>query len=89
MPFDCEDEEMWEAATYALVPLAEERWKIPDRSGKLLLVLHEDLKSRAISGPGSSVTSEGAHELACRFGRNKREMILECISLQISIQWFK
>lgn len=83
MPFDCEDEEMWEAATYALVPLAEERWKIPDRSGKLLLVLHEDLKSRAISGPGSSVTSEGVHELACRFGRNKREMILEWVRLNL------
>ena len=83
MPYDFEDPEMWEAATYALLPLSEEQWREPDRSGKLVLTVHRELTRYVLSCGGKDFSEAKVVELADRFSRNKREMVMEWVRLNL------
>ena len=83
MLYEFDDPEMWEAATYALLPLSEEQWREPDRSGKLVLTVHKELEPYVLSCPGKSMTDAKVVELAGRFSRNKREMVMEWVRLNL------
>ena len=75
---------MWEAATYAVVPLVEERWTDPDRSQKLTLVIHPDLLSQSLVCTGDQITTKLIDETALKYKRNVREMLMEWIRMNLS-----
>ena len=84
MPYDCSNREMWEAATYAVVPLDESRWSTPDQSRGLALVVHPDLLSQTMVCPGSHISHSLIERLSKRYKRIKREMVLEWVRVNLS-----
>ena len=91
MPHDFHNREMWECATYAVVPLEEKRWSAPDGSRGLSLAVHQDLMLQTLICPGARISSVLIRELAKKYQRNKREMVMEWIRLNLSdlLPYFK
>ena len=84
MPYSVERREMWEAATYAVVPLSEEKWADPEHSRKLSLVVHPDLLHQTLQCTGDQITMALIEETSNRYGRNVREMIMEWVRMNLS-----
>ena len=84
MPFEFNNREMWEAATYAVVPLDEGRWSVPDQSRGLTLTIHPDLMHQTLICPADRISSSVIEKLATRHRRIKREMVLEWVRVHLS-----
>ena len=84
MPYDYRRREMWEAATYAVVPLSEEKWADPEQTRKLALVIHPDLLPQTLVCTGDQITMQLIDDTALKFGRNVREMLMEWIRMNLS-----
>ena len=84
MPYDHTEREMWEAATYCQIPLSEEKWSDPDSTCKLTLVVHPEMMSQTLSCSGDQICNEIIAEVATKFCRNKRELVLEWVRTHLS-----
>ena len=91
MPYDFHNREMWECATYAMVPLDERRWSDPDGSRSLSLTVHQELMLQTLICPAHRISSVIIKEVAAKYQRNKREMVMEWVRMNLSnlLPYFK